>query len=607
MAWLSNPMKPILAVLAAILLCPFPSAAQTSGKDGLDPVALQLKWQHQFQFAGYYAAVEKGFYREAGLAVELRSAEPGQQPMEEVTEGRAEFGVGTTDLLIMQDQGLPVRVLAAIMQHSPLALATLRDGGTTNIHRLASVPVMVEPHSAELLAYFTREGVSPEKLDLVEHSFDLADLVTGRVGAMSVYTTDEPYALREGARDYLLFRPIESGIDFYGDNLFTTAEQINDYPERVQAFLDASLRGWRYAMENPEEIADLIIDRYSKRKTRDALLFEAAEMRRLMNPDIVEIGYVNPDRWRRIAETYASLGYIRGEPDVGRLIYRGGEDPDWALLLRIAVGASILLILSTGILLVFMRQNRRLRREMAERAELQGRLEEMNRQKDLLLSIIGHDLKTPFNVLLVYGEMLSNGVGSMDQERLRRIAGNIRDASASAFELLNNLLDWASLQTGIVTADRKPVPIDAIIETAIDMQRPLAQAKNIAVDIEVEDGLSAHCDPRMIETVIRNLAGNAVKFTEPGGQVILKARVEDGRAAITVTDTGVGMNDAERDNLLSDAPSQSLRGTSGERGTGIGLSLCRRIIDANDGTLSADSAPGKGTSVTFTLPLAGQP
>lgn len=129
-------------------------------------VTLQLKWKHQFQFAGYYAAVAQGYYREAGLDVTLREAEPDKDPVEEVLQGRAEFGVGTSELALLRSQGKPVVVLAVIYQHSPLVLLARRADGVGDLQALAGQPVMIEPQSAELFAYFKNEGVDRAKLDV---------------------------------------------------------------------------------------------------------------------------------------------------------------------------------------------------------------------------------------------------------------------------------------------------------------------------------------------------------------------------------------------------------------------------------------------------------
>ncbi len=214
------------------------------GKDiTLDSVTLQLKWTRQFQFAGYYAALEKGYYREAGLDVSIVPARPGLEPMSEVLHGKAEFGVGTTDVVLLQAKAEPVVVLAVIFQHSPLVLPVRKDAGVTSIHDLKGRRVMMEPHSAELLAYLESENLAASQLTLVPHSCDTKDLISGKVDAMSAYSTDEPFDLLRSGIDFLKFSPRSGGIDFYGDLLFTTDRQVRKHPRRVKAFLTASLRG----------------------------------------------------------------------------------------------------------------------------------------------------------------------------------------------------------------------------------------------------------------------------------------------------------------------------------------------------------------------------
>ena len=132
---------------------------------------LQLKWQHQFQFAGYYAAKEKGYYLQAGLDVEIIPSQPGEDHVQAVLQGKAEFGVGATDLLLLREQGAPLVVLAVIFQHSPLAIMTLKTAGLQSIHDLAGRRVMIEPGSSELYAYLNKEGLSADKFTLLTHAF----------------------------------------------------------------------------------------------------------------------------------------------------------------------------------------------------------------------------------------------------------------------------------------------------------------------------------------------------------------------------------------------------------------------------------------------------
>lgn len=216
-------------------------------------VVLQLKWRHQFQFAGYYAAIQKGYYRDVGLEVTLCEAQQGVDPAQEVLAGHADYGVGTSELVLQRAQGMPLVLLAPIFQHSPLILLTRADTGISSIEDLPGHPLMLEPQSAQLLAYFAEEGVPRQKLSYQSHSFDLKDLLQGHVHGISAYATDEPYLLRQAGIPYHQFTPRAVGMDFYGDSLFTTQKQVREHPEQVQRFREASLKGWRYALRHPQE------------------------------------------------------------------------------------------------------------------------------------------------------------------------------------------------------------------------------------------------------------------------------------------------------------------------------------------------------------------
>jgi len=293
--------------------------------DRVIPIKLQLKWQHQFQFAGYYAAIAQGYYDDVGLDVSLIEAKPGINPIQQVLEGHADFGVGTSELLLNVNRGDPLVVLAVIMQHSPLALATLASSGITNIHQLAGQPMMIEPNSLELFAYLKSEGIDLQKLQLIEHNHLCTRLLNAEIGAMSVYTTDEPFAFSQLGQDVQLFRPSMAGIDFYGDNLFTTQTLLKQQPGLVEKFREASLKGWQYAMQHPEEMIELLSSEYASNKSQAHLRFEAEKMRDIMRPDLVEIGYMSLGRWQHIAQTYSQLGLLPERFAVEDMLYQAPD------------------------------------------------------------------------------------------------------------------------------------------------------------------------------------------------------------------------------------------------------------------------------------------
>ena len=336
----------------------------------LDTVTLQLKWRHQFQFAGFYAALERGYYREAGLDVRIVPATPDTDPVAEVIAGRAEFGVSSSGLVLARHAGLPVVALAVIFQHSPLVLMTLNDGQLDNIHQLAGRKVMIAPHEDELLAYLQAEGIANQRLQLVPHSFDHKKaLVEQGVAAVSAYSTDEPELLLHAGIPIHLLSPRSAGIDFYGDTLFTVEEQIRRHPERVRAFRTASLKGWQYAMAHPEELVHLIHRQYAPEMTLEHLRYEAEQMERLIQPDLVEMGYMNPGRWQHIATTYGDLGMLPVGWSLDGFLYDPDNRLDWSVALRWIGGLLAALVVGGGIGAYILTLNRRLQREMTAKGE----------------------------------------------------------------------------------------------------------------------------------------------------------------------------------------------------------------------------------------------
>lgn len=302
----------LLVLLAMLVVCASGQAA-----DAVSPpqkVVLQLKWTHAFQFAGYYAALHQGYYRDAGLDVELRQGGPDVDVVSELVQGRAQFGVGTSSLLLDRHAGKPVVVLGVVFQHSPLVLIARQRSPTQTVHSLAHGRIMLEPHSEELLAYLQAEGRLAESITPMPHVDSLKALRSGRVDAISGYSTYEPYFLQRDAVPHHIYSPRAAGIDFYGDNLFTTQSLADRQPRVAEAFRDASLRGWQYAMAHPQVVMDWVAQ-HAPGIDRGLMAHEAKVMTELIRADLVEPGYMHPGRWLHIAEVYQRQGMLGGGVD----------------------------------------------------------------------------------------------------------------------------------------------------------------------------------------------------------------------------------------------------------------------------------------------------
>ncbi len=362
-----------------------------SGSPARESITLQLQWHHQFQFAGYYAAKEKGFYAQEGLDVVILDGGydangNAKRPVEEVVFGRADFGVTRSDLLLHHSRGIPVTMLANIFQRSPFVLLSLKEYGIRRLTDIEDHPITLnipEPGKskridAETVAMLAAADIALQSLNNRMPSWNLQDLLDGTTYLMPAHRTDEPYFVTKAGRTPVILAPEDYGLDFYGDLLFTSTDRLRSSPDQVERFRRASIRGWKYALAHSEEIVDLILRDYATRGPRydrAFLLYEAQAIRELMQPELVEVGYVNRERWKQIANTYLGLGLIKGF-DLDSFLYAGpghGEMLRWRYWMLGTLGT---LLFATPFLLYLVNINRRLQREMERRhhVELELRL-----------------------------------------------------------------------------------------------------------------------------------------------------------------------------------------------------------------------------------------
>lgn len=286
-------------------------------------ISLQLKWRHQFQFAGYYAADIKGFYSAEGLKVRILEGNSDRPPLATVLAGKADFAVSDADVLPARMKGEPFVVLAAIFQHSPYILMSRHDSGIRVPADLLDRSVMIsgEQGAAQFLSMMKREGLPLDRIRTIPHTWNLDDLISGKVDVISAYVTAEPSQMRALGVEPYNIRVSDYGVDFYGDTLVTREEVVQNRRSEVDAMIRATRLGWEYAMEHPDEMIAYIMTLPGVKERgieRENLQYEAKAMAPLIRTDLVEIGHMNPGRWIRMAKTYQETG-VAPPPN----------DPEW--------------------------------------------------------------------------------------------------------------------------------------------------------------------------------------------------------------------------------------------------------------------------------------
>ncbi len=232
-------------------------------------------------------------------------------------------------------------------------------------------------------------------------------------------------------------------------------------------------------------------------------------------------------------------------------------------------------------------------------------LEKLNATKDKFFSLISHDLRTPFNPIVTYGQMLAERGDQMKGDRVKEFGSDIFQAGNNALELLNNLLQWSRIESGAMKFEPSLIPIDEIASRNLELYRFSARQKGIELKNLIEGKTTAFADENMIDTVIRNLISNAIKFTPKGGIIAIAAKNIGDHIEISVSDSGLGMTEEQIGKLFVKETHFSSQGTLGEKGTGLGLIMCKEMVEKNQGKIWVKSQVNMGTQFVFSLKSHG--
>lgn len=291
----------------------------------LEKVSLQLQWKHQFEFAGFYAAKAKGFYKEAGLDVSIYEYEDGLDIMDEVSSGKKDFGIWGAGLIKEWMDGKPIVLLANYFKRSPLAIVTKPDIILPSGLRGKKLMVSADDfNSANFRQMFKAYQLESKDIIYMPPSFDIEDFISGKVDAYSVFLTNEPFFLQKKMVAYNVLDPSNSGVEMYDVNLFSSEALAKKNPKITKAFIDASNKGWDYAINHQEEIVDLILSKYNtQHKSKEALLFEARESVKFILAKSYPIGSIDNEKIRKIGQLYIEMDLAKKVASYEPFIFEG--------------------------------------------------------------------------------------------------------------------------------------------------------------------------------------------------------------------------------------------------------------------------------------------
>ena len=564
--------------------------AATAGTAFADKLVLQLHREPQFEFAGYYAALWKGFYRELGLEVEIKPGSPpgaaAIDPVREVVERRAQFGTGTAQLLIRAAQGAPLLLLAPIFQQSGAAVYYRADGDFSSLQALLNGKVGRLPASnildLELRAVFKGAGIDPEKLKSVsiEPRQVIAALAERRVDAVVGSAWELPWQARE--RSIALKSLTLSGLppEFYGDALFTLQRFANSDLTTARHFREASIRGWEYAMQHPDEIAARILSELPVVPVSDPAGFaryQSEVARHLARFPDVELGRTDPERWSGIQQSLIATGAMSRPVDLNAFLYETGAAPlgftERLALLMLGAGLLFALFITAGLI---WRHGRPVKAHNFAAA------------RTWIAAPLGH---LHLFALVRPGLARLRAAAHRGLASVRKITGQLAASTSGS----NSGLPLIDLNTELAALER-------------NIRRRLPKAVHCRLSL-LSDPLPCHANPDGVSRTVLGLVTEAAAEMPKGGELVVGVRqctidtkesaeypgsAPGDYARLTVKDTGPGLAAARLEHIFY--PDRTPRPA---------VAAAWQSIHRLGGFAAVESAEGIGTAVHLYFRRAG--
>lgn len=300
----------------------------TETKPQLESVSLQLKWLDQFQFAGYYAAKIKGFYKDEGLDVTIKPRDVFVNNIQQVIDGKSEYGIADSIIFLYLSRGAAVSIVAPIFQHSPQVFIALKSSGIKSLYDLADKNISFYNKDTDgfpLLSMLYENDIVPN-LNRVVIKTGPDMLLTGQVQAFPGYLSNEPYFFKNRGIKINTINPMNYGVDLYGDILFTNQNESTNHPDRVARFKRASIKGWQYALSHKEEIINYIINDLKAPKSFRQLMYEANVIEEAIQPNSIPIGTLDEGRFKYIEKLFIKHNLINNKLDFSKSIYQQETD-----------------------------------------------------------------------------------------------------------------------------------------------------------------------------------------------------------------------------------------------------------------------------------------
>ncbi|MGJ0456112.1 ABC transporter substrate-binding protein [Aliarcobacter cryaerophilus] len=581
----------------------------------LTKVTIQLSWFDQFQFAGYYMAKEQGFYKDAGLDVQILPFYLGMNIPKMVNDGDVDFAIGRENLILEKAKYPKIIALAAIFQATPLVLLTTKDSGIDSFNKFENKKLMRtkdDGSEVSIKAMLSASKIDLKSITQVEHSHNIYDLIEKRVDIISAYTSKAPYILQKEQIKYNIFYPKDYGFDMYSDFLITNIDKYNNDYNVVEKFKKASLKGWEYAYNNIEKSVDIIFEKYNTQNiSKDELIFEANELKKLSYLNDNKLGDMKQEKVQRIYDLYNVMGYINSEFKIDNFIgydkksrvekwlYSKFEEHFnlaflWKFILIIFIITAIFVYRQYFIIklnkrlknLVNIKTNRlkimnkklatRIKKELDKHQEKDRILAQQQKMVAMgqMIENIAHQWRQPLSVISTSasGLKLKKQLNILEDEELIKSIEQIVDTAKYLSDTIDDFRYFFKPQK-----DKTKFSLVKNIEKSLSFLETVLKENSIKVEFEYEDIDITAYETELMQVFINIISNSKDAFIEKKIKdrvIFISIKNFPNRILIEIKDNAGGVEDDILDKVFEPYFTTKHQYS----GTGIGLYMSNQII-----------------------------
>ena len=581
----------------------------------LTKVTIQLSWFDQFQFAGYYMAKEQGFYKDAGLDVQILPFSLGMNIPKMVNDGDVDFAIGRENLILEKAKYPKIIALAAIFQATPLVLLTTKDSGIDSFNKFENKKLMRtkdDGSEVSLKAMLSASKIDLKSITQVEHSHNIYDLIEKRVDIISAYTSKAPYILQKEQIKYNIFYPKDYGFDMYSDFLITNIDKYNNDYNIVEKFKKASLKGWEYAYNNIEKSVDIIFEKYNTQNiSKEELIFEANELKKLSYLNDNKLGDMKQEKVQRIYDLYNVMGYINSEFKIDNFIgydkksrlekwlYSKFEEHFnlsflWKIILIIFIITAIFVYRQYFIIklnkrlknLVNIKTNRlkimnkklaiRIKKELDKHQEKDRILAQQQKMVAMgqMIENIAHQWRQPLSVISTSasGLKLKKQLNILEDEELIKSIDKIVDTAKYLSDTIDDFRYFFKPQK-----DKTKFSLAKNIEKSLSFLETVLKENSIKVEFDYEDIDIIAYETELIQVFINIISNSKDAFIEKKIKdrvIFISIKKFPNRILIEIKDNAGGVEEDILDKVFEPYFTTKHQ----YNGTGIGLYMSNQII-----------------------------